>query len=343
MRRYTLFFLTVLATAVPAVPAAQASDPCHASLQAHPHPFVHAAASTRVAVTIPDITHPGHTFTGDVFAPNSAHLGGQRPTAIVMHGIDANPCSIRWIDRYLAGRGWVVIDAYRRPTLPRNGAAHANAALQTTLHMNAIRSAVAFLRGPANPFAARVNRARLVLIGHSLGANAETVLQSQIPNVQAFVALDNLKRYGANDPGSALICQGTPSQQALPRVPALGFASDMPCLDTPSNTDPDLKLEGYDWWREYKQPAMELVLRGFHHTDFSDGGTNAQLKIVAHYMFAWIERYQLGVAAAQATLLDKHPFSPTQPIDDLLSTEFHSAVFMPGVIDCPLLSASCLP
>jgi hypothetical protein len=38
------------------------------------------------------------------------------------------PCSIRWIGRYLAGRGWVVIDVFRPPTTDPTD--HANAALQ---------------------------------------------------------------------------------------------------------------------------------------------------------------------------------------------------------------------
>jgi hypothetical protein len=341
MRRYLLPLLLLIATAALAVPAAQASDPCQATLAAHPHPFVHAAASQRIAVTIPDVTHAGHTFTGDVFAATSPKLRGRRPTAAVMHGIDASPCSIRWVDRLLASRGFVVIDVYRLPT-PKHSAAHDNAALQTTLHMNALRSAVAYLRGPSNPFAARVNRTRLALVGHSLGASALSILQAQIPHVQAAVALDNLKRYGANDLGSALICTGTQSLEATPKVPALGFASDAPCVNTPSNTDPDLKKPGYDWWRSFKQPTMELVLRGFAHPSFSDGGTDGQLQIVAHSMVAWLQRYELGQTAAQAALLSQHPLGPSSTVDDLLSTQFHSAVFMPGVIDCPILSTACL-
>ncbi len=193
---------------------------------------------------------PGHTFTGDVFAPRSHRFDGLRPTAAVMHGIDASPCSIRWIDRLLASKGYVVIDVYRLPT-PRHTTAHDNPVL--------------------------------------------SVLQSQLPNVQAVVAMDNLKRYGANDHGSALICSGVQSLQAVPKVPALGFASDAQCKDTPAGTpiDPEEKKPGYEWWRQFKQPTMELVLRGFTHPDFSDGGSNAQLTIVAYYMVAWLARRPL--------------------------------------------------
>jgi len=343
MCRSLLLLLTALAAAASIAPAAQASDPCHATLVAHPHPFVHPAASQRVAVTIPNLAVPGHTFQGDVFASTSPHLGGKRATAVVMHGIDSTPCSIRWVDRLLAGRGYIVIDVFRPPT-PKNTPAHANAALQTSLHMNAIRSAVAFLRGPSNPFHARVNPKRLVLIGHSLGASAISVLQSQIPYVQTIVALDNLKRYGANDLGSALICLGAQSLQATPEVPALGFASDAQCLDQANMPlDPEEKKPGYDWWMSNKQPTMELVLHDFAHPDFSDGGTNAQLKIVAHYMLAWLARYEFNQSAATAVLLSKHPFGPASSVDDILSTQFHSAVFMPGVIDCPIMSTACLP
>jgi len=312
---------------------------------------------------------PDKTYSGSVFIAKRFLIRTQAkvrlPMAMVMHGIDGTPCGVRWISRLLAYKGFVVIDAYRLPTT--NQTDHDNGVLQTTLHMNAMHSAVKFLRSNANPYRSYVNRKRVVLAGHSLGASALSVLQSQIANVQTVIGLDNLKAFGTGDLGSALECDA-PAMPVTPKVPALGMSSDHACNTlgappTPSNQppacavpftgsppycDPELKKPAYNLWHNATPTpiaSMELVMSGFSHPDFSESGTNAQLQRVAYYMLNWLDRFEFGHASANAKLTTQTPVIAGHPVARaaILSKVFNSAVFIPGAIDCPVLAGPVLP
>jgi hypothetical protein len=100
---------------------------------------------------------------------------------------------------------------------------------------------------------------------------------------------------------------------------------------------------------------MEVVLAHSDHPSFGGGGPhNAkhlnQLKATGYYMRAWLDRWLKGDQGAQTRLLNTTPIGV--PIDDLLSAQspsgpnenpaaFHSAAYLPGVIDCEDLR-SCL-
>jgi pimeloyl-ACP methyl ester carboxylesterase len=270
-----------------------------------------------------------------------------------MHGINGNPCSIRWIVRYLAGKGFVVIDVYREPTdadpstpaidkpdMSDLTVAHA----ETKLHRAALLSAVNYLRSPNNGYAKIINGNNLSLVGHSLGAVAVTLLQGQIPRVRATVQMDNLKRYAIGDLGSAFNCQPPRQLQVVPKAPSLGFANGSSCLDfDPTSAaahNKNQKLPGFRWWKGHKKSAMELVMDGFVHDDFTGSGTDQQLKMVGYYTLNWLTYFARHRPAAGQNLLDPTPLG--RPLSDVLSHAFHSALYAPGLKVCQTPLLSCL-
>jgi hypothetical protein len=295
------------------------------------HPFINPTASTLRTVSIPSLSRAGVSYHGAVLRPaNLTTYPGLRPTVALLHGNGATECAVWWAARYLAGRGFVTITV-TRPASP-DGTSHG---VNYALHQDAFLSAIHYLRSASNPFAARTDPARLSLVGHSLGANVVSHVQASVPHVQAIVALDNLKKYKYADPGSAPDwCQPPYGTTNTPTVPAMGLASEIVCPGD-AVTGADTKKAGYNWWRAHHIPTMEVVLHGFVHNDFASGATDAKLKLVAYYLRAWIARYELRHKAETSVLLSDSVNG--HPVSSILSTTFHSAVYL----DCPNL-AGCI-
>jgi hypothetical protein len=82
------------------------------------------------------------------------------------------------------------------------------------------------------------------------------------------------------------------------------------------------------------------VLRGVEHGSFSGGAPydsthTTALRRAGYYTLAWLDRWLLGRPPAANRLLSKTPMGI--PIDQMLSglgTQFLSAAFLPGRIDC---------
>jgi hypothetical protein len=196
-----------------------------------------------------------------------------------------------------------------------------------------MRSAIVFVATPANPYASLTDSSRIALAGHSLGSIvASFVQQDPDPGVLAIVALDTLRRWVNGDPGGAVFeCTAKQGLEITPRVPALGFAKDQPCDARPDFAPPDLKLAGYEHWREAGIPAMELVMAGFVHADFAAPGSEDKHRDVAYFAEAWLDRWLLGdVAADDRLLADTVGGRPTA---SLLSTNFLSGAYLPNLVD----------
>jgi hypothetical protein len=277
------------------------------------------------AVTVP----PG--YDGDMFRPaDTKAYPGKRPAIALMHGRGGSKCGLAWAARLLAAHGYVTLIL----TVP--GTAAASDPFPSAIL--AVRRAVKYLRSPSNPFDQYIRDNKIGLAGHSLGAAAVSYVQGISPPVKAIVALDNLRAFTYGDPATPLDCTGTMSQPSGPRVPALGMAMDLPCQTDAGKTD---KQYGFRAWRSAKQPAMELVMRGFVHTDFAGGGSDAKLKKVAYYTLAWFNRWLLNDQSQCAKLLSSHPLGI--PIAQMLSARqalvgqpskaFHSGAYLPGTID----------
>lgn len=189
------------------------------------------------------------------------------------------------------------------------------------------------MNGAGNPYPAVSDTSTTALGGFSMGSIVTSVLQSNTAlGFDAAIAIDNLHRWVSGDPGSASEgCDEVRTGQLAPTVPALSFAKDEPCRDLPDATQPQLKLPGFLWWRAAGMPSMELVMRGFSHTDFAGKGTEQQHRLVVHWAAAWLDRWLGEDADANGRLLTAAVNG--QPVADVLSGHYLSAAYLPGVVD----------
>jgi pimeloyl-ACP methyl ester carboxylesterase len=324
VRRLILVSALLVAGGLLAAPSSvSAANPC----PAQPH-YQWMGESVADTVTIPSLTHPYgiSSYAGTVVRPaDQAAYPGARPVVLLQHGLGGNQCAQWWTARDLAGHGYVAV-VWTAPVGTGAVTAFVNA-------VDAMRSARAFVRTPANPYAAFSDTTRMALAGHSLGSIvASFVQQDGDPGVRTIVALDTLRRWLTGDPGGAVFeCTPPHGAEVTPRVPALGFAKDEPCDVLPGHAPADLKLPGFDRWREAGVPAVELVMAGYDHLDFATPGSEARHRDLAYFIEGWLARWLLGDPAGEERL-----FAETvegRPIEDLLSTRFLSGAYLPGRID----------
>jgi pimeloyl-ACP methyl ester carboxylesterase len=302
---------------------AAAANPCPA--QTH---YAWMGESASESVTIPSLTHPsGITdYQATILRPaDGGPFPGARPVVLLQHGLGGNQCAQWWTAQDLAGHGYVAI-LWTAPQGANTTEAFFNA-------VDAMRSAIAFVRTPANPYSAASDTARIALAGHSLGSIvASYVQQDADPGVRAVVALDNLRRWVNGDPGGAVFeCTANQALEITPRVPAIGFAKDAPCDAKPDYAPADLKQAGFLWWREHGQPSMELVMAGFDHLAFATPGSEQQHRELAYFIEAWLDRWLLDDPAAEGRLLADTALGV--PTASLLSTRFLSGAYLPQRID----------
>ena len=319
------------ALTAPSTAGRAATSPCPLE-----HPFTQPGKSVFLPVTVP----PG--YAGTLYRPaNTTAFPGHRPAVVLAHGNGGNQCALAWAARLLAAHGYVALTFTRATTEPTMQQKVAD-------HTLAVRQAAAYLRSPANPWHAYIDPTRLGLAGHSLGARAVSSAQQGTPGVRAIVALDNLMGFQLGDPGIPLACPSPPTGPITPRVPALGFASDVPCLSDPATTD---KLSGFRTWKAAGKPTMELVMRHFVHLDFTgqfaetpaNAGRVQKLRRTGYYLLAWFDRWLGGDVTANARLLSHTPLGV--PVAQMFSARpaaaYRSAGFIPGAIDCADL-VTCL-
>jgi pimeloyl-ACP methyl ester carboxylesterase len=316
----TLLALLAVAAALPGAAAQAQPSPCPTQAS-----FAWQGSSEFRQVTV---QVPGSAaYQGTVLRPAGPRRQlGRRPAVVLMHGAGGSQCGLWWAARFLAGHGYVTL------VLTHDG--------DQPGHVEAVRTGVRFLRSRANPFRGVTLANRIGLAGHSQGSNAVMLAQDE-PGVRALVALDSLKRYAIGDPAAAVHCNARPRNPIAPRVPALGFAMDLPCVQRPTVTDPELKKTGHVLWRSAGQPTMTLVMRGFAHEDFTARGSEAQQREVGHFMLAWFDRYLRNGRSATRRILARRVNGVRTR--QLLSTTFRSAAFLPGRIDCEDYSSCLLP
>jgi pimeloyl-ACP methyl ester carboxylesterase len=316
--------MVVVAAAVSISPAtAAAANPCPAQTQ-----YGWMGPSVSETVTIPSLTHPsGITdYQGTILRPpDGGYYQGARPVVLLQHGLGGNQCAQWWTAQDLAGHGYVAI-VWTAPQGANTTEAFFNA-------VDAMRSAIAFVPTPANPYSANSDSSRIALAGHSLGSIvASYVQQDADPGVRTVVALDNLRRWVNGDPGGAVFeCTANQVLEITPRVPAIGFAKDAPCDARPDYAPADLKQAGFLWWREHGVPSMELVMAGFDHLAFATPGSEQQHRELGYFIQAWLDHWLLNDPDADSRLLADTVLGV--PTASLLSTKFLSGAYLLPAID----------
>jgi hypothetical protein len=304
-------------------------------------PFTEPAKSVAAPVMVPSQV-TSQVYDGTVVRPEPAPHGKQ-PAVVIMHGRGATQCSLWWAARLLAAHGYVAM-TIDNPT--STSVAH---------QIDAVQSAMQFLRSASNPFAIDTNSNDIGLVGHSLGAAAISFVQeAPHPFLKAIVALDNLRAVHDGDAAAFLDCQQPPSGgPVIPRVPALGEASEAPCATEGVPSHPadftDKRLAFKDW-RANGKPSMETVMNGFMHTTFAGPpdptdpvGTavhGVRLRQAGYYMQAWLDLWLRGDPTAAPRLRSCTPAGA--PITTVLSSKapnlpldppdaYHSSLYLPGL------------
>lgn len=209
-----------------------------------------------------------------------------------------------------------------------------------------------FATTPHNPFYDLVDRDRLGIVGHSLGATGVSVVQGMDPwpgrlltsnPVDVAVAWDNLSASGS--------LAGT---TVTPRVPTMGQSADYGLTPTPftSPPNPDGKNAGFNRWKAAGLPTYQVNVRGGSHYEWSllpgfptsswDWGN----PLAEHYTLAWLDRWlkapdEMGYDTADTRLLDDAAWT------DRMSFYYSSARSFPtrnGTLrDCADIKAGCEP
>jgi hypothetical protein len=263
----------------------------------------------------------GARLSAHVWAPADASTSDRLPGVVITNGSVQAPETVYWwFAQTLVRAGYVVLtydprgqgrsdtttpdgepgtDA-RPPVFVENQVDaidffHATPAQSYPHNPDGVGDAAAPVRN-YNPFHEVLDRSRLGVVGHSLGATGVSVVQGLDPwpgalprnPVGAAVAWDDL----------AAEWQET-GYEITPRVPAMGQSADYGLVPRPKERPPDDggKLDGFEAWRAAGVDAYEVVVRGGTHYEWSRVPTFPATSwsfgndLADHYSLAWLDRW----------------------------------------------------
>ena len=159
------------------------------------------------------------------------------------------------------------------------------------------------LNAAYNPFYKLIDRRRIGIAGHSLGAAGVSFVGQEDPRVDAIVAWDNLGNSASASPPSCTSAPDTRNPVPITK-PALGMSNDYFLTPEPYTSDPDPQSHdaGFLAYQQAGVDSMQVNTRGGTHYEYSflPGNTlpypfgTATLRgedIAAWYTTAWMDRY----------------------------------------------------
>jgi hypothetical protein len=328
----------------------------------------------------------GARLSGWVWAPADSEPGDDLPGIVITNGsVQASQTLYWWFADTLVRNGYVVLTYDPRGqgrsdtrTPDETQGSNANPSVFVTNQVDAIdlfrstpaepypHNPVAPAERPApiadhNPFHDRLDRSRLGIVGHSLGATGVSVVQG-IPGaewpgaiddgnpVDAAVAWDNLADPDAQLAGTS----GTTlaGYGVTPRVPTMGQSGDYYLTPSPKTEPPneDAKTGGFAAWRDAGVDTYQVNVRGGTHYEWSLLPTFPATswasgnELADHYSLAWLDRYlkrpdEPGYLTADRRLLTDDAWR------DRLSFYYRSAraftTRSQEVRDCPDIKQGC--
>lgn len=164
---------------------------------------------------------------------------------------------------------------------------------------------------PFNPLWQDLDRTRIGLAGHSLGASAVSVVGQFYPGIAAIVAWDALAAVGKAADGRFVDDLG--HETASLRVPALSITAEYffnPAPADPSNPpNPDngAKTNAFRQLKAQGTDTMLVQLRSSTHLEFTYvpyilPASRYGERVAMYYTRAWLDRYLKGDASARSRL-----------------------------------------
>lgn len=296
-------------------------------------------------------------LSGRVWAPKGSKAGDQLPAVIIETGsIQAPEPLYWWLAQALVRQGYVVMSydvrgQGRSDQQTPAGGQGSNA--DSTVFWNGLVNAIDFFRSlpvapyphnttcagtyPTtvvnfNPFFDRIDRARLGIVGHSLGATGVSVVQSYgakgaLPWPGKLDSSNPVKVIVAFDSLVAPHAASSSSPAVVARVPAMGQSSEYGIGGTAKTAPPDVEghKAAFKGWVAAGLPVVQLTIQGSTHFEWSliptfpatswcpqivngqcSGGYGRPL--AEHYTVAWLDRWlklpaEKGYADADTRLL----------------------------------------
>ncbi len=198
-----------------------------------------------------------------------------------------------------------LLSSKRRPFDPRPSCGNANGGEATDHSAKHDRRVAEGLNAPFNPLHRLVDRGRVAIAGHSLGAAAVSFIGQRDRRVDAIAAWDNLSAPDAGFFDRGIECPARPATRQPPPIskPALGISNDYGIVPTPNLSDPDPQAanDGFLAYRDAGVDSMQINIRGGTHEEsaFIPGSTlpyplgSATLRghdMVAWYTAAWFDK-----------------------------------------------------
>lgn len=291
-------------------------------------------------------------LTGRVWAPKGSKAGDNLPAVVIENGSVQAPEPIYWwMAQALVRAGYVVLTFDPRgqgrsdlmtPDYQQGGN------FNSTVFWTGLVNVIDFFRSTPvmpyphnqtcagtyptevvdyNPFFDRIDRERLGIAGHSLGASGVSIVQGYgAPGADPWPGLiDSENPVKVAVAWDGLRAGGSPA--AVPRVPAMGHSSEYGIGGTPflQPPDPEDHKGAYTAWRDAGVPVYQLTIQGSTHFEWSliplfpatswcpdtsgghcSGGWGNPM--AEHYSLAWFDRWlkhpgETGYDDADARLL----------------------------------------
>jgi len=269
-----------------------------------------------------DIDEGGARISGHVWRPADAEPGDDLPGVVITNGSIQAPETIYWwFAQELVRQGYVVL-TYAPRGQGRSDTATPDGTLGTNENpsvfvTNQVDAIDLFRSTPGdyphnpdedvpapvvdhNPFHEHLDRDRIGIVGHSLGAGGVSVVQGiEWPGESPFgdeenpvdvaVAWDNLSPAGEELAGRTV----------EPSVPALGMSADYFINPQPKTEppDPEANNEGHNSWVEAGVDAYQINIRGGTHNEFAripsfqTSSWEWGNELVTHVSVAWLDRW----------------------------------------------------
>ena len=152
--------------------------------------------------------------------------------------------------------------------------------------------------GSSNPFAGELDRDRVGIAGHSLGAGAVSEVGQCDNRVKAIVAWDNL---GSITDCSDVTIPAAYRSDRLIHTPAMGLTNDYLFNTQPTTSPPDehSKMAGYLQLKKEGVDTEEVAFRGATHLTYTYiplvfQASELNERMASYYTVAWFDRYLKG-------------------------------------------------